>query len=88
MSANSPFDDPSVAMAAAKRLAVLQAAERNGTFPLAPQDSRFHQGGGSGDPPRNPLLEMLSRFLHSGQQTTPATPKRNLQGVEDETEMK
>lgn len=87
MDENSPFQplsDPNrmLAMIAAERKARLEAAARNGTFPVAspPDGSRFKpdaQGQGG-------ILDLISRFLRPGQQTTPAAPKFQQKGIEDE----
>lgn len=81
MDPNSPFgpppdEDPMLYLKAAQRKADLEHG-----YPVADGKggSRFIQ-----PPPSNQLLELLSRFLRPGGQTAPATPKFNMEGVEDE----
>lgn len=80
----SPFDqqsDPNrmLSLVAAERLARLKKG-----YPVYsgdPGTSRFTKPpeavGGS-------VMELLSRFLRPGQQTTPNTPRRNIEGIEED----
>ena len=83
----SPFDDapqgedPMLWFKAEQRK---RALERG--YPLAGQQQQ--QPAPQPPPTSAPdIMTLLSRFLHPGSQTSPATPKRNREGVEDETDM-
>lgn len=70
-------EDPMLWFEAEKRKAALERG-----YPTANPN-----GGGSRfvEPPKvSPLIDLLSRFLHPGSQTAPASPKFNQEGVEDE----
>lgn len=82
MDPNSPFDprpkeDPMLYLGAIRRKRDLEKGYPAET--KTPGESRFIQ-----PPPSNSLIDLLSRFLRPGSQTAPATPKRNMEGVEDE----
>lgn len=69
-------EDPMLWLEATKRKGELEKG-----YPVAGRNggSRFVQ------PPQvSPLMDLLSRFLHPGSQTAPASPKFNQEGVEDE----
>lgn len=68
--------DPMLWFEAEKRKAALERG-----YPVADGKggSRFVE-----PPPSSSILDLLSRFLHPGSQTAPASPKFNQEGVEDE----
>ena len=61
-------------------LAMLATLQKN--QPQSPV-SRFNKPSPP-SPQRESILDLLSRFLHPGSQTAPASPKFNQEGVEDE----